>query len=1051
MRFRTDDSPPAFVVLWATGPDPGLDGVFRVLALAPAPDGWRAFDRWCRPYDDEAASARMAREFGVTGADLEGASEPREVWKELDIFLGEASVVAPDGEAFDGWSQALGGRPRRSLGLDELAGLWLPGRLMHRREGLARALVGAGEGPPAALLPSELVQAIAELLRRAQDRDARVHALAALGYGAAHEQLLATDPPAAERLAFALELFERPSAWARSTGELFHPGEGLQDDLLSGAADSGADPFLLEELQPAVTGAYGAWDTAPELAPDPPAPCAFHPDDRETLEAVFDQHLPGVLVSARGGAPADYLRPSQAEVARAVSDTLGADELLLVHAPTGTGKTLAYLIPAILWARRYEARVGVATYTRALQEQAMDGEVPTALAALARAGVPGPTRVSVLKGRENYLCYRALRSSPPDEEEDAEGWLAWTQLVLFALTDREGDLDRLPRQPPVRLTSAGEYRRRLGQAIGGVRARTGCCSHADDRITCAAELARRRAERSHVVLTNQSFVLARREFFRHLVFDECEHLHDVAATAWSHALRPVRLRQLLGRLGSGRGRTSRAPLDRLCAQLLPGSFALEEAQRARERCDAAGRALARVEAGAGGFESWRSHARRGDDEQHLLFREYLEDGEGDALVEARLELGRALGQLELTLGRVREAIDGLPLRGATRVKRALDLAGGDLKVALEELDAWLPVDGGRPRLSRSVFHDVERDDRGELVLRASVLLPGDVLGRAVHPELGSAAFLSATTKLMGGFDAARAYLGLDVAENPGEDEERPPRVVRTAEAREAFDYGRVLVGVPRDAPEPRSKDAHLAYVERFVDWLGERTRGRILVLFTNQADVVRVGEALAPRFRARRTPLWYQGMPQASKEELGALFRERTDSVLLGVDTFWFGADFPGETLEYLVLARLPYGVPDRYHHAQRAALGASAQRARIYMPRALAKFRQGFGRLMRRPTDRGAVFVLDRRVTDPRHRAFVRELPLAGGFEEEGGARLVRGDTTHVLRQALAHMGMLADLERRGLSPDFAPASRATPEVPPVGYDEPPPMLDVPVEDLPF
>jgi len=407
---------------------------------------------------------------------------------------------------------------------------------------------------------------------------------------------------------------------------------------------------------------------------------------------------------------------------------------------------------------------------------------------------------------------------------------------------------------------------------------------------------------------------------------------------------------------------------------------------------------------------------------------------------------------------VREAVDGLHLRGIGRLRRTLDLARADLTTALEELDAWLPVDGGRAQLSRSAFHDVERDDRGELVLRASVLLPGEVLGRSVYPELGSAAFLSATTKLSGGFDASRAYLGLDVAEAPREDEERPPRRVRTAEAPEAFDYGRVLVGAPRDIPEPRDKDAHLAYVERFLDWLGERTRGRILALFTNLADVKRVGAALAPRFRERRTPLWYQGMPEASKEELGALFRERTDSVLLGVDTFWFGADFPGETLEYLVLARLPYGVPDRYHHAQRAVLGSAVQRKSIYMPRALAKFRQGFGRLMRRPSDRGAVFVLDRRFTDPRHRAFLRELPLCGPAAEEGGAQLVRGDTAHVLRQAMAHMGMLAHLERRGLSADFAPGAAAPPARPParppVGYDEPPeppPKLDVSLEDLPF
>jgi ATP-dependent DNA helicase DinG len=112
---------------------------------------------------------------------------------------------------------------------------------------------------------------------------------------------------------------------------------------------------------------------------------------------------------------------------------------------------------------------------------------------------------------------------------------------------------------------------------------------------------------------------------------------------------------------------------------------------------------------------------------------------------------------------------------------------------------------------------------------------------------------------------------------------------------------------------------------------------------------------------------------------------------------------------------RLPYGVPDRYHHAQCAALGTSEQWRRIYMPRALAKFRQGFGRLMRRESDRGCVFILDGRVLEPKHRVFLRELPI--GDADVDAARLVRGETDRCLQEAFAHMGLLADLERRGLA----------------------------------
>ncbi len=142
----------------------------------------------------------------------------------------------------------------------------------------------------------------------------------------------------------------------------------------------------------------------------------------------------------------------------------------------------------------------------------------------------------------------------------------------------------------------------------------------------------------------------------------------------------------------------------------------------------------------------------------------------------------------------------------------------------------------------------------------------------------------------------------------------------------------------------------------------------------------------------------------------------------MGVDTFWYGADFPGETLEYVVIVRLPFGVPDRYHKAQCASLGQKQQREQIYMPRSLAKFRQGFGRLMRRETDRGCVFVLDKRVNDPRHRAFLRELPIktAPNPDEAGLARMMTGSTDACIEAALDHMQLGASVEERGLKRSF-------------------------------
>jgi len=1074
-------SPPTFALFWTTGPDTALDGVFRLLAMRLDADGrWEVFDRTCDPFPRKSsgsdpsrgsATARMAREFGVHRGDLSEAVPLEDAWTEFCAFLADSPLVVPDAASFVDWCEHLCGAHGvvgegpgpHVIGLDELSALLFPGRTAARGGLVTTLLRDPHTGPPEALHPPQVHAALGQLVARFLALPAEARGLVAEGYRQTCGYLRATDPQAASRLGLALALVEYPSRWARSTGELFQLDE-LDDGGLSGASSSTDWGATLEALGPRAAEVSADLAEVEILPPDPATPAPFDEDDEALIDDIFRVHLPAVLAQDLGGAPEQYYRDSQHAVAREVAHTLGRNELLAVHAPTGTGKTIAYLVPALLWAHRYGVRLGVATYTRALQEQAMELEVPRTLAALARAGRREGLRVCLLKGRENYLCFRALRLAAPTTEEDAETWLAATRLALFALTDPNGDLDAFPLRAPLRLVDPDRHRTALLRLSRSVRARSGCCTSQADRDTCAAEIARRRAERSHVVITNQSFVLSRQEFFKHLIFDECEHLHEQAHNAFSHTLSFATLTELLKRIHRPGGGPARTPLDRLVRQVVPASLAGDELTGALEHWSEARTQLRLLEEEVRTFDAWRQDERRlrDDRDEHSLFREYLDLPEGAALITARDCAASSLNGLDTALCRVAETIDSAPVRGVRRIRRGLDLARADLSAVLLDLEAWIPLKDGKPDLHRQTFYDVERDTQGGYVMAARVLLPNEYLGRYYYPGLSSAVFLSATTKLQGSFESSLGYLGLDRARDPAPDEEREGREVRTFSGPEVFDYGRVLIGVPRDAPPPADKDRHLEYVTSFLAWLGERTRGRMLVLFTNLSDVRRVATALAPRLESHHIPLWYQGMPAAGKEELAELFRTRVDSVLLGVDTFWYGADFPGETLEYLVIVRLPYGVPDRYHHAQCAALGTSEQRKRIYLPRALAKFRQGFGRLMRRTSDRGCVFLLDQRVLDPRHRVFLRELPLglATGFasteENETRAHFVRGESSHVLREALAHMDMLADVSRRGLDLHFGDERLdPVPEVRALSTPRPapelPPRADVHPGDLPF
>ncbi len=1030
----------AFATLWATGSDTALDSVLRLEAVRQKQGRWERFERLCKPATrgaDPLASARMAREYELSSEELATAPRAEDAWRELARFLAGADVVVSSAESFTPWALhlAAGELPFTILGLDEVARLLVP----------ARARAGRTRAPRES---ADVARALVELVARFVElpRDAR--ALAAAAWTVAHDRLASSDTAAAGRLARALRLVDAPRRWSAASGELFATlGDGaLTEDARRDAQD--AEDFVradVDRVRPRCAQVAAEWKLEGTVPVSLDEPTPLGDADLGLVDDVFTVHLPQAF---RTNDESSTYRKGQHDVAAQVARTLGQRKLLLVHAPTGTGKTLAYLVPSMLWSIRNNLRVAVSTYTRALQEQAVDHEVPRALAALARAGVTTLPRVAVLKGRANYLCWRAFKLHVPSDGDGGEAWLAWTSVLLFAWTDDDGDLDRFPMRPALATDAQSAFQRELDSLVRAVRSQTGCCRAKDDRETCGAETARVRAERCHVLITNHAFALIRPTYFKHVVFDECEHLHDQAGNAWSWSVTLREVREFLGMLRQPSRPNSRAPLDRLDKLVLEGDPAWPAMESLRTQWSAANGALDALEVAVETFKVWREEQRRKRDskDEHSLLREYVEGIEpsatpeldpralagAKALVRAHAQLSAAATELDAGLAQVASTLDTVRARGMARVRRQLEVARGDMLEWLSALQNWIPMADNRPAFVRERFYDVETDARGDDVLAARVLLPQELLGRMFYPALESGVLISATTWLRDGFEVSRAYLGLDRAAAPLEDEEREPSIVETFRAEAPFDYSRVVVCVPDDAPDPsRARDQFQAYVRRFVAYLGERTRGRMLVLFTNADEARRTGEELAAFFRQRGIPLWFQGMPGVRKEELGDLFRSRVDSILFGVDTFWYGADFPGETLEYLVIAKLPYGVPDRYHHAQCAAIGSSEQRRRIYLPRALAKFRQGFGRLMRRETDRGAVFVLDSRLIHGANRLFLRELPIDADLARSeddvwtaGSARFVAAGTDKCVHEALAHMEMLADVRRRGLDVPFSGAS---------------------------
>ncbi|MCH2103836.1 MAG: hypothetical protein MK297_07500 [Planctomycetes bacterium] len=1040
--WSLDVGPPVFASIWSTGPDPTTDGALRLQALRRNADGtWERFDRYADPFPDRssslsAAGRRAIREFGVRTEDLEGQPSASELMPAFLNFIGEDTVVVADRAEFEAWTAHLSGDPDSSLGvvgISDTAALLLPGRLANRRAELVHDLLPpqAGERASArAVLPEDVQAALTELLRRYFACTEGVLAVAAHGYTRAWEGLAGSDPEAARCLARTLRLVERPGHFRESAAGNLPLGPELPSGAMSRALALDIDwDDLAHMLEPRWAAEGDAWMKHKPLPAKPEGELSFPPEDLERLDDIFQVHLSAIF----GVEPDEGYRPAQHDVAREVAGTLGIEraeeggpaELLLVHAPTGTGKTIAYLVPLLLWSHRHKMRSAVATYTRALQEQAFDSDVPRALAALRRAGLEEDLRVALLKGRENYVCWRSARLQSPAEEASGAEWLTWTRFLLFSAVDNEGDLDRLPQTAPLPTSNRKDWQRADRSLRDRVRARSGCCRFKEDRRTCASHVSRARAERSHVVITNQAFALTNPNFAAHLVFDECEHLHDQADSVFGHGISLRGIERLFERLSSASG--GRGVFDRAARVARAGSKARKTAAQGVGEVADARALLSLLTRAVEEFLKWKTEAEREREERdcHSLMREFVNNGDAAGLIRARDGMNNGLSAIESTICELSEHLDGVAGAKSARLRRRLDLLRVDIVDARGAVAAWIPTTEGSPNFHEARFYDAAEASNGDVELAARVLLPNELLGEHYYPSLATAVFVSATTWLKGGFDCARFYLGLDHAETTTEEGGGAPLArVHTHRSPEAFDYERVLVCAPKDVPNPRDLAAHLSHVRRYIAYLGERTRGRILALFTNAEHVKKVGAELEGFFRARAIPLWYQGMEGVGKEELSELFRRTTDSVLLGVDTFWYGADFPGETLEHLVITKLPFGVPDRYHHAQCAALSQGEQWKKIYMPRALSKFRQGFGRLMRRESDRGVVHILDPRILNPRQRIFQKELPIHNEFTDEdpdGLARFIRADTDRCLRESLAHMELLADVERRGQSLSFA------------------------------
>ncbi|MCK6529829.1 DEAD/DEAH box helicase [Myxococcota bacterium] len=709
------------------------------------------------------------------------------------------------------------------------------------------------------------------------------------------------------------------------------------------------------------------------------------PVDPERVRALLGAG--GDLSRALAGYEA---RPAQVAMAVEVGRAVGAGGVAVVEAGTGTGKSLAYLVPAAAWAIQNRRRVAVATRTINLQQQLMTQDIP-----VLRRMLP-EVEAALVKGRGNYLCRRKLADRAQDlqlfEGKDRE---FLEQVVAWSEVTPDGSLADLPFVPDREMweevNSSSEETLRIR------------CPHYE---RCFYYQSRRRAAASHVLVVNHALLLADLAIkedsgaagagvlprFDLLVLDEAHHLEDAATSQAAVRVQLATVLRPLSRLKPARERRP-GTLGRL-------RRAVESSPRHDDPRSLA--VLSRIdEAMVPSVESLRTLLPMWFQDLAVAAVDAVGKDELDRVAEGRLRLregvplpgaldpvlpdrvaegASALASLARDVDVLRELVAQLPqevrercaqsgMELGTASKRLLGLAQAMKSVLDPDPNRcrWLEIDRPRPRIGEAPPPGVF-----QVRLCSSPIDVSPMIRERLVTPMKATVMTSATLTVDRSFRHFRERVGLGA---------HAPEAERVSESRydSPFDYGRqVLLGVPRDVPEPGRPgypDAVTDLVVRAV----QASAGRAFVLFTAYGMLRRVARAaearLGPSFR-----ILCQG--EMDRGRLLDAFRAGGRSVLFGTDSFWEGVDVRGDALSLVVLTRLPFRVPSEPVQQARAEAieSAGGDAFRDYaVPQAVIKLKQGFGRLIRSRTDRGVVLILDPRViTRSYGQAFLRSLPDA-------------------------------------------------------------------------
>jgi ATP-dependent DNA helicase DinG len=709
---------------------------------------------------------------------------------------------------------------------------------------------------------------------------------------------------------------------------------------------------------------------------EPPEPEVRVPLDLDALEARVS---PGGALARLH--PGFEDRQGQRQMLRLVAERFNEGGVGIVEAGTGTGKSLAYLLPAAEWALQNRERTVISTNTINLQEQLVGKDLP-----LVESVLGEKLDWALVKGRGNYISIRrailAAAEAPtlfPDgRTEELGALLEWTR------STRDGSLADLPFVPSDEVWD--EVRSDPDVCL---RAR---CPHFGD---CFYQRARRDASRARLLIVNHHLLftdLAVRRVtdnyrqaavlpaYRRLVLDEAHNVEDAATSHLGVDLTRAGLFRLLSRLDR-QGKGILAALRKAVDGDAGDELQRRIEERVRPQLDEAREALSGlidvVEPLAASPEGGAVRLGPGGE------REPADDPQVRELLDATVA---AFGRLERELGELRRRLpaeepgDALDARGLdlVSVERRLSAAAFGLRVVLDprasadDLVRWLELRGKPPRQN--------------LVLAAAPVEPGKALRESLFAKLDTVVLTSATLATNRRFDFLRRRLGLSPDELARQE---APLELREALIPSPFDFrSQTRLVVPTDMPEAGGTGSAELQREtaRVTREVAELTGGGLFVLFTSYRALRAVAQRLRADGLGARYPLFVHG--EESRARLLDGFIRSGSGILLGTTSFWEGVDVPGHPLRALIIQKLPFRVPTepvtsaRIEAVEREGGDAFWE---FLLPLAALRLKQGFGRLVRSRQDRGVVVLLDDRILRKRYGRYLRdslpEAPLLKGL----------------------------------------------------------------------